>query len=160
MARILLLAVGGYLAFVLYKSFKDLDAPAQRRAKNWTLFATCAAIAIAVLARFGLHWLGAIGAASWALARGVGPTIWRTLHSERPRPASAPADPPKADPPADSKKMSRGEALEVLGLNEGASREQIVSAYRTLIRKVHPDAPGGSTYFATKLNQARDVLLG
>ncbi len=156
MARILLLAVGGYLAFVLYKSFKDLNEPARRSAKNWTLFATCAAIAIALLARFGLHWFGAIGAGAYALARGVGPTVWRALHSER-KPAK---NEPKAEPPSDTKKMSRAEALEVLGVTEGASREEISTAYKALMRKVHPDAPGGSTYFASKLNQAKDALLG
>ena len=56
--------------------------------------------------------------------------------------------------------MSRKEALEVLGVEDGASRETILVAYRNLIRKVHPDSPGGSNYLATKLNQAKDVLLG
>jgi DnaJ-class molecular chaperone len=55
--------------------------------------------------------------------------------------------------------MSRGEALEVLGLPEGASRDEILGSYKALMRKVHPDAPGGSTYLATKLNQAKDALL-
>lgn len=55
--------------------------------------------------------------------------------------------------------MNRAEALEVLGLGEGASPEEILKAYRNLMRKVHPDT-GGSTYLAAKLNQARQVLLG
>jgi hypothetical protein len=56
--------------------------------------------------------------------------------------------------------MSRAEALEALGVPEGASEEQVVKAYKLLMTRVHPDTPGGSTYLATKLNQAKDVLLG
>jgi DnaJ-class molecular chaperone len=56
-------------------------------------------------------------------------------------------------------KMSRIEAFAVLGVAEGATEHEIMEAYRTLIRKVHPDAPGGSAYLASQLNQARDTLL-
>jgi len=54
--------------------------------------------------------------------------------------------------------MSRDEALQVLGLESGASREQISDAYRQLMAKLHPDH-GGTDYLASKINTARDVLL-
>lgn len=56
--------------------------------------------------------------------------------------------------------MTRAEALLVLGLAEGATKRDIVRAHRELVRKVHPDTPGGSTYLASQINQAKDVLLG
>jgi preprotein translocase subunit Sec63 len=56
-------------------------------------------------------------------------------------------------------RMTRHEALLVLGLAEGASSEDIERAHRQLIRKLHPDTPGGSTYLTSQINQARDVLL-
>jgi hypothetical protein len=54
--------------------------------------------------------------------------------------------------------MSRKEALEVLGLAEGATAAEIISAHRALMKKFHPDH-GGSTALAARVNQAKDVLM-
>ncbi|MBX2834367.1 MAG: DnaJ domain-containing protein [Micavibrio sp.] len=54
--------------------------------------------------------------------------------------------------------MTRNEAYKVLGLEEGASEEEIKSAYKKLMQKVHPDAEG-SEWLAARLNEARDFLI-
>ena len=54
--------------------------------------------------------------------------------------------------------MTEQEAYEVLGIEMGASEEQIREAHRALLRKLHPDQ-GGTTWLATRINMARDVLL-
>ncbi|MEY2700968.1 MAG: hypothetical protein RIQ52_1723 [Pseudomonadota bacterium] len=55
--------------------------------------------------------------------------------------------------------MTREEALEVLGLNADAQEDDIIQAHRRLMQKVHPDR-GGSHYLASRINLARQVLLG
>ncbi len=55
--------------------------------------------------------------------------------------------------------ITKDEAYEVLGLKPGASPEDVKEAHHRLMLKMHPDQ-GGSTYLASKINQAKDLLLG
>ena len=66
-----------------------------------------------------------------------------------------------AESPRDARpegKMSEAQALEILGLKAGATREEIIAAHRRLIQKFHPDH-GGSDYLAAEINRAKDRLL-
>jgi hypothetical protein len=171
--RILLIAFAAVVALYLLKKFKRLEKSAKRKVWIESLFLVGAVVAVLVLARFGMHLLGLVIVAGWALLRGLAPHLLRLLpliqrgRSNRPNPPTDNARPSGASAGAESPNggkrpsqlMSRDEALEILGVEEGASRETILVAYRNLIRKVHPDSPGGSNYLASKLNQAKDVLL-
>lgn len=63
-----------------------------------------------------------------------------------------------AGPQSGGGAMTREEAYQILGLQPGASTEDIKEAHHKLMLKNHPDQ-GGSTYIATKINQAKELLL-
>ncbi len=81
----------------------------------------------------------------------AGPALWRHF-----RPTTAP---PPPIPPASGGRMTRNEAFDVLGLQPDAPEEAVRAAHRRLMRSAHPDH-GGSDWLASRINQARDVLLG
>ena len=54
--------------------------------------------------------------------------------------------------------MSLEEARDILGVGEDATDDDIRSAHKKLMLKLHPDR-GGSHTLASKVNEAKDVLL-
>ncbi|CAN0909310.1 Mitochondrial import inner membrane translocase subunit TIM14-1 [Linum grandiflorum] len=55
--------------------------------------------------------------------------------------------------------MTRREAALILGLRESAAQDKVKEAHRRVMVANHPDA-GGSGYLASKVNEAKDVMLG
>ena len=55
-------------------------------------------------------------------------------------------------------KMDRSEAARILGVRESASAQRIKAAHRRILMLNHPDT-GGSTFIASKINEAKELLL-
>ncbi|AZU03837.1 heat shock protein DnaJ-like [Glycocaulis alkaliphilus] len=70
---------------------------------------------------------------------------------------SARGDRPHPRPQGES--MSLAEARATLGVEPGASHDEIQRAYREMMKKVHPDT-GGSGALARRVQMARDLLIG
>lgn len=66
-----------------------------------------------------------------------------------------------ASPPARTLRNAERKALHSLGLEEGATSEEVKTRYKTLVKRLHPDANGGSRDNEDKLKeviQAYDYL--
>lgn len=118
--------------------------------------------ALLLLVRLGQVRLAAIGAFLLAAVRLVLPLALRLVPlllsrwaNRRPGEPSEPGGAPGFRP---STRLTRAEALEILGVTEGATDDEIRRAHAELIKKVHPDR-GGTSYLASRVNLARDLLL-
>ncbi|EOA21826.1 hypothetical protein CARUB_v10002291mg [Capsella rubella] len=55
--------------------------------------------------------------------------------------------------------MTRREAALILGVRESVVAEKVKEAHRRVMVANHPDA-GGSHYMASKINEAKEMMLG
>jgi DnaJ homolog subfamily C member 19 len=150
------LVLGALTLFLFLGGLRAFERASVTTIKS--LFAWIAALGGIALALL-LILSGRGGIALGALAM-FGPLIWRQWQAyrigagTRPTPEGGSTQPP----PRRQSGMSVEEAYQVLGLRPGATEADIRAAHHRLMRTAHPDS-GGSDWLATRVNQARDVLL-
>ncbi|MBV0932830.1 DnaJ domain-containing protein [Marinobacterium weihaiense] len=138
----------------------------QRRSASWKIILLLVTIGLLALAITGrMHWLGALIALVLPFLKKLLPLLlrfspllarwWQNQKRQGPRDKQQHQQHRQR---SNNARMTEAEALDILGLKAGASREEIIHAHRQLIQKLHPDRQG-SAWLAAQVNEARDRLL-
>lgn len=141
------LSLGILLVFILHATLKWFaNAPPSRIRKvfGW-VFVVLVIFLIFMLVRFGLLHLAAI-----VSFLSVVVPLLRQFQSAKTKSGGGRV--------YHKGRMTVEEAREILDVTANASSQDINAAHRRMIQKNHPDQ-GGSEYLASKINEARDVLL-
>jgi len=118
---------------------------------TWRIGAAVAAVAaFAAAGYFGLRGVWPAG----LLLSVVG--LWLATSARMPR--GAKPQPERREVRRPDEGMSAHQARAILGVGENATTEEIQTAYKRLMLRVHPDN-GGAAGLAAQLNAARDRLL-
>ncbi len=144
----------GYLVLgigLLVIGFLILQMIGRATARNLKLFAISSVFLVAAIALVIFVLSGRYGLAAPAGALALWGMRAYLLARQIKQTGNAPQQ-------GSASKMTRAEALDILGLEDGANAADIEAAYKTLIVKNHPDQ-GGSDWLAARLNEARDFLL-
>lgn len=132
--------------------------PAERKRLLWRLGLWGAGTGLLLLVVTGrAHWIFAIigallplGKTAIALGLQFFP-LWKQKQQKQQTTGNTPSAGP----------MTIREAMDTLGLKgdeQALTREQIVSAHRKLMQKIHPDR-GGNDFLAAKVNEAKELLI-
>ena len=161
------LVLGGLILFVFWGGLRAFERASVTSIKSLVAWvAALAGVSLALL----LILTGRGGIAIGALVM-FGPMIWYRWRAAHPRTGQGGGSQSggsggqgsgaagQGGPARRSSAMTREEAYQVLGLKPGASEDDVRAAHRRLMRASHPDS-GGSDWLASRINQARDILLG
>lgn len=160
MARLIILIAVIAIALIIWHKISKTSGEERKKLILWSIIGSIV-VALGLLAITGhLNVItAAIAALIALLPRAMQflkylPFISRLYQQRKQGPQQAQTPPPRG-----KKTMSIDEAMEVLGLKPGYTKEEVVKAHRRMMQKVHPDR-GGSDYLAAQINQAKDTLLG
>lgn len=161
MAKLAVLLAIVILSYVLWQKLKQCPPEKRRKLILRGVFFGLLALVLLLAATGRVHWIMAAAAAMLPLVKVLFGLLLRALPFlqvwlSRRHTQAGQSSPPPASP--GNSELTEDEAWQLLGLEPGASREDIIQAHKRLIQKLHPDR-GGNDYLAAKLNAARDLLL-
>lgn len=161
MARLIILVAVAAIALILWHKIKRAKGEERKKMIFWSIF-------IAIIAMLGiLAVTGHLNVITAAIAGLIAllpramqllkylPLVSRLFKQQGQQYTRQGSQPP----PAGKKPMSQQEALDVLGLKAGYTKEDVIQAHRRMMQKIHPDR-GGSDYLAAQINQAKETLIG
>lgn len=154
---ILIAAIAGYAVYLIGKLIKTPKDQWRTQIKPIAALVGCVALLLILTGK--AHVLGLLLAALIPVFKNLLPLVLQALPFLQQHHRQQQQQQQRETPRSPAAGMTPDEALAVLGLNRNATRDEIIQAHRELMQKNHPDR-GGSTYLASKINQAKDVLLG
>lgn len=143
--------------FILLPAYKSADSTKIKRIKRIALIIFGLLVAILLL-RFGMPYIAALLGGAMALFATFSRLIQILSTFDSLKGFFKKPPPDATQKPATTAKMTKKQAFKILDIAENASKEEIEEAYKRLMKKNHPDV-GGSEYFASQLNEAKDLLL-
>jgi len=136
-------------------------APPEQRARALKLITLygIAGVLLLLVVTGRIHWLFSAFALAVPIVQRIvmAKRAWNTFQSAKD--AFGQQQSSNADTRRRAGAMTKDEAYEILGLQPNASKEEIIEAHRRLMQKNHPDR-GGNDYLASRINRAKDILLG
>lgn len=159
MARIVILAAIIAIGLILWYKISSARGEERKKLVMWTVIGAVIAGLVILAATGKLNWItAAIAGVVAMIPRLLGLLKFLPL-VERFTKRGKTDQQSQAQTPGQNGKMSQQEALDILGLKPGATREDIFQAHKRMIQKLHPDR-GGSDHLAAQINKAKDTLLG
>jgi DnaJ family protein C protein 19 len=146
-----LLIVLGALTIALTLWYKSVPPARKRKARITLVISAIIGLLVILTVSGRLPWFIALVLAILPFIGKWGWLLMRLLPFLKKRPSAS------AQAPSNHR-LTRQEALSILGLEDGASEAEIRDAHKRLIQKIHPDH-GGSDLLASQVNAARDRLL-
>ncbi len=159
MARIVILVALLAIGLILWHKISNAKGEQRKKLVMWTVVGGVLAGLVILAATGRLNWVtAAIGGVVAMIPRLMGllkylPLIDRFTKQGKAKQQS------QTQSARRNNKISTKEALDILGLEPGATREQILQAHKRMMQKIHPDR-GGSDHLAAQINQAKETLLG
>lgn len=159
MARIIILAALLGIGLILWHKISNAKGEERKKLVMWSVVGGVLVGMVMLAATGKLNWItAAIGGVVAMIPRLMG-LLKYLPHLDRFTQQGKAERQSQAQTPGQNGKMSQKEALDILGLKPGASREQILQAHKRIMQKLHPDR-GGSDHLAAQINRAKDALLG
>jgi len=165
MARIIILIALAAIGLILWHKITKTSGAERKKLMFWGVIGIAATI-VGILAITGhLNVITAAIAGLVALLPRASqflkylPFVSRLLNKNNSANQQQTGHNQQSPPQRGKQTMSQDDAMDVLGLKTGYSKDDVKQAHRRMMLKNHPDR-GGSDYLAAQINTAKDVLLG
>ena len=158
MARVVILLAVLAIGFILWLKFSKAKGEDRKKLRNTLIIASIIGVLIALAVTGHLNVItAAIGGVIAMLPKFANLLRYLPLASRFFQQAQNQNS--KTHTATNDSSMTNAKAYEILGLKPNASKEEIITAHKKMMQKVHPDR-GGSDYLAAEINKAKDTLLG